>query len=71
MIKPEQMTAYDDASKLVEQAARILETINLARLNGADIAMIQTLISGARNVRATLYHEAHDAFLRARGLKES
>jgi hypothetical protein len=69
-IKPEQVTAYDDASKEVERAAKILEAINLACIYGADALAIAEAIVMVRKLRAHLYGEAHDCFLRERGLKE-
>lgn len=67
MIKPEQLTAYDTASKEVEKAAQILEAINVARLDADDRQMLAEVISKARNLRARLFTEAHNAYCRERG----
>jgi hypothetical protein len=66
-IKPDQMTAYDDASKEIEKAARLLEAINVARLNHDDHERIRTLVNEVRCARHEFYRAAHDCFLRERG----
>jgi len=68
MIKAEQLTAYDGASKEVERAAQILEAINLVRLDADDRKRLVALIDQARSVRAALYHEAHNRYIHDRGM---
>lgn len=68
MIRAEQLTAYDAASKEVERAAQILEAINVASLDGDDRTLLAELIKAARNLRAGLYHQAHQRYCHDRGL---
>lgn len=65
-IRPDQITAYDTASREVAKAADILETINVAKLDSDARVAVYALLKQARELRAQLFHAGHAAFVRAR-----
>lgn len=69
-LTPKQVAAYDDASRAVDKAAIILEAIDVSRLNAEEREHLAEVIADARKLKATLYGQAYDQFLRERGLRE-
>ncbi len=69
-IEGKQILAYDTASREVDKAATLLESINVARFNSEDVKRLHDVLLQVKQLRAYLYKEANDAFLRARGFTE-
>ena len=64
-----QLMHYDFAATEIDKAAKILEGVNLAKLNLPHTERIHKLIIEARVLRHEMFALAHAAFLRERGLK--
>lgn len=66
MIKANQLTAYDQAAKTIEEAAKLLDGINIARLDPDDRDNVVLLVSDAHKLRVELFHKAHERFVAER-----